>query len=433
MDNNINPWKGLEFYVEEDTEMFFGRSVEVEELYNAIKYNTQTIIYGRSGTGKTSILNAGIFNRARKEYFLPISLRLTHNVKLSYTQQIIDRIKEEIEKSDSEIENKILPIDENNISLWEFLHTNLFWSKDNFPLVLLFVIDQFEEFFTLAKDENKVADFFEQLSDMCDNKMPKYINAHLNENNERYIETIPHKMVICLREDFLSYLEQRAKESPALRQNRFCIKEINGLQAMEIIMEPGKEIITEGVAFEIVKKVASITDLQHNELANIVLEPSILSLFCRELNNKRLEHQEDKITFELVKEFGDNIIANFYDNAMSKLSFVAVEYLEEHLITLAGFRNSVALANVLANGVTQEDLEILKQNRIIRENEWYGEKRIEYTHDVICKEANKKKKERSEKKRYNALLQKNKQQKIMHHIYAALKNKKGKNNAADHR
>lgn len=58
-----NPWKGLNFYTE--GEILYGRNAEIQSLSQYIFNNTQTVLYGRSGIGKSSILNAGIFPKAR--------------------------------------------------------------------------------------------------------------------------------------------------------------------------------------------------------------------------------------------------------------------------------------------------------------------------------------------------------------------------------
>lgn len=72
-------WMGLDSYKETDSNIFFGRKEEILQLSNDIFHNIQTIIYGPSGTGKTSIIQAGIFNIARKNGYFPVYIRLSHN------------------------------------------------------------------------------------------------------------------------------------------------------------------------------------------------------------------------------------------------------------------------------------------------------------------------------------------------------------------
>ena len=86
-----NPWKGLNFYTE--GEILYGRNAEIQSLSQYIFNNTQTVLYGRSGIGKSSILNAGIFPKARLEGMTPVSIRLKHDDIDNYIWQIRAAIK----------------------------------------------------------------------------------------------------------------------------------------------------------------------------------------------------------------------------------------------------------------------------------------------------------------------------------------------------
>ena len=59
---------GLQSYTEAQSDSFYGRDEEIDRLTNLVKSNTLTIVFGKSGTGKTSLLNAGVFPRLRKDY-----------------------------------------------------------------------------------------------------------------------------------------------------------------------------------------------------------------------------------------------------------------------------------------------------------------------------------------------------------------------------
>src|SRR5436190_1342098 len=67
---------GLKSYSEDQADIFYGRDEEINRLTNLVKANTLTIVFGKSGTGKTSLLNAGVFPRLRKEFCLPFRIRL---------------------------------------------------------------------------------------------------------------------------------------------------------------------------------------------------------------------------------------------------------------------------------------------------------------------------------------------------------------------
>src|SRR5258708_19377632 len=55
--------------------IFFGREREVTELTDQILANRMVVVYGRSGLGKSSLLNAGVAQRLREGY-LPLIVRV---------------------------------------------------------------------------------------------------------------------------------------------------------------------------------------------------------------------------------------------------------------------------------------------------------------------------------------------------------------------
>ncbi|MGD1063427.1 MAG: hypothetical protein ABR860_09210, partial [Terracidiphilus sp.] len=76
-----NPWPGLFWYTEEQAHLFFGREAETQELLRLIQRETLTVLFGRSGLGKTSLLRAGVFPRLRQEGCFPVVLRLNYSAQ----------------------------------------------------------------------------------------------------------------------------------------------------------------------------------------------------------------------------------------------------------------------------------------------------------------------------------------------------------------
>ena len=404
-------WMGLDSYKETDGNIFFGRKEEILQLSNDIFHNIQTVIYGPSGTGKTSIIQAGIFNIARNNGYFPIYIRLSHDHSKAkpYFLQVINAIEAEAKNRKIDIERTtdyINKIEDTTIcdSLWEYLHCNEFWTENNYPVIPLIVIDQFEEIFTLGQDNSWTKDFFEQISDLCENKYPQYIKDYVNnrENDHiRYIESINYRFVISLREDFLARLEEQADNIPILKRNRFSLQCINQKQALEIITKPSPNLVSEKVAIQIIERVTNKKyrkDFTLDNDSEISVEPSILSLFCSELDKKRQEQKACFITEELIGNFGDNIIQNFYVDSLKEISKDKMDFLERYLLTDDGFRDSVALQNAINYGFTNADIKLLTDRRLIRIEEWDGTKRIEFTHDVLCKVASEHRKERIKEK-----------------------------------
>lgn len=55
-----SPFKFLDSYTIEDREIFFGRDQEITELYRRVFESKILLVYGASGTGKSSLVNCGL-------------------------------------------------------------------------------------------------------------------------------------------------------------------------------------------------------------------------------------------------------------------------------------------------------------------------------------------------------------------------------------
>ena len=84
--NDSNPWLGLAPYQEGIP--LYGRTKECVILSEIIKNNYVSVVFGKSGIGKTSLINAGISPLLRGGNYIPIKIRFTHNSNISYVAQI---------------------------------------------------------------------------------------------------------------------------------------------------------------------------------------------------------------------------------------------------------------------------------------------------------------------------------------------------------
>jgi hypothetical protein len=72
------PWPGLVAFPEEASGYFYGREVECDEVFRHIHRDTATLLFGQSGLGKTSLLQAGLFPLLRRRGHLPVLIRLDY-------------------------------------------------------------------------------------------------------------------------------------------------------------------------------------------------------------------------------------------------------------------------------------------------------------------------------------------------------------------
>ena len=399
---NINPWKGLDSYNYSDNSIFYGRSKETEALVDIIINNRFTILYGPSGVGKSSLLNAGICPRlSENNYFVvDVSMRLLDlESEVSISSQILSQIKECARENDVDITplSKKEPIEDYEDSLWYFFHTNEFWSAKNELLIPLVIIDQFEDIF---KDENRndiPQSFFSNLDDLSNVVPPLSIRDKIKDIEDfRYNQSSDFRFVFSLREDYLPRLDDYVYSIniPELRKSRYGITLMNSDQAREVILGPGEGIVSETVA----DKIISILSAQSSQNRfSHKIEPFLLSLFMYRIYIEMSNRQLPSISEDLINKIGADVVNDYYVESMKKVSSRAMKYLEDVLLTPKGHRDSISYDKLMESGkVTEGELKSLLSARIIKKNTVNNVDRFEFTHDILSQYAQKNKEQRKQ-------------------------------------
>ena len=425
---NKNPWIGLASYQEGD--VLYGRDNEINNLSNWIITHTQTILCGRSGIGKTSILNAGISPIMRKNGFLPIKIRLEHN-STSYIEQIRECVYKEISsiknycpngnnKLKAYYEETITVINKDNETLWEFFHRHIFYDSYEKRIIPLIIFDQFEEIFTIENDKKKINSFFKELADLLNDITPEYITEYYNDKNKIDVQAqnvnglgmifvpdittsnnLPNyhfssdfRIVITLRDDCLSYLEQHIRNIPALKQSKYFLQPINGEDAMSIIINPKPGLISKNVALRIISTLNNDSGIGFDDLKDTHVDSAILSLCLSQLFINKPENEET-ITLPLVEQFNNYIIDNFYTTSINDIPLTIIENLEDILVNSESKRECVSLSKLKENHIPDIYLNILiNERKLLRKFTRNRQIMVEYIHDILCPVVEKRKQAR---------------------------------------
>lgn len=387
-----NPWPGLVSFPEAAEAYFNGRDAERDDLLRLIRRETLTLLYGLSGLGKSSLLNAGLFPLLRQEHFLPVYVRLDHaETSPPHDEQVRGALLAECAARGVEA-----PAARQGESVWELLHRadGGFWDAKNYPVTPVLVIDQFEEIFTLGMSSparrERSRRFMAELGDLIDNRPPDALVRRLEGDPDAaaaYAFAHPGcKVVVSMREDFLPELGRLGEHTRSTFQNYLRLLRMRGDTAVEAILTTGGALVDRDVARAIVYFLAKVPADRHGttDLATVEVEPALLSLVCRELNQRRRQEGLAKMDLGLLDVSQTAILTKFYRESFDGMKPGVRLFVEEELLTETGYRDAAALDDALRlPDVTADAIDALVARRLIRKEERFGTPRVELTHDVL--------------------------------------------------
>lgn len=119
--------------------------------------------------------------------------------------------------------------------------------------VALFVIDQFEEVFTLGiESPETIARLRIDLADLIENRIPatlaRRIRASEAGDSDLSLSSQRYKALVSFREDFLPAVEGWKRDLPSIMRNRLRLLPMSGKQAFEAVHTTAPHLADEAVA-----------------------------------------------------------------------------------------------------------------------------------------------------------------------------------------
>lgn len=391
-----HPWPGLAAFDETAQQFFNGRTHESAELRRLVLQAPLTVLFGKSGLGKSSLLQAGLFPLLRADHIFPVYVRLdVRDRRAPLIDQMRDKLSAEI--SAHAVETSGGHRDE---SLWEYLHRAdvELWSQQNYLLTPLFVLDQFEEIFTLGSEHpEEIARFRTDLGDLIENRIPAELAARIEQSETAAaaldLRAQRYKVLVSFREDFLPALEGWKRELPSIMRNRLRLLPMSSERAHEAVHVTAPHLVDAALAHEIVRFVAAAQQeggpaaaLQADTMSGVEVEPALLSLVCHGLNERRLTQKKSTLDRALLHGTGQAIVSDFYRRALADIPERTHRFIENELITERGFRKPCDVDDArTVHGVTDAEINLLVDRRLLRKEPYHGTERVELTHDLLTR------------------------------------------------
>jgi energy-coupling factor transporter ATP-binding protein EcfA2/cytochrome c-type biogenesis protein CcmH/NrfG len=331
LDDSLCPYRGLNAFQEEDSDLFHGRQRLVEQLVQKARTERLLFVVGPSGSGKSSLVLAGLIptlrngileGSARWRYFprmVPGSnpLRNLAAALRDFYSQTAEWAAEQARLLREDPRHLLRLLDD---------------SEE--PAVL--IIDQFEEVFTLCLDDGLRESFAAALAVLAESDGAR------------------HLALITMRTDYESQLVHLPTLTPLLERGQVRITPLTAADLHEAIEEPARRI---GLKFEDGIVDALVKDILGEPAGLPLLQFTLLRLW------KMREDGRSRITWAAYKRLG---------GARRALALTADEFYE-HLpeekkvtakrILLRMVRPS-GTSEVMSNRVKRSSLSFEAQHRI---------------------------------------------------------------------
>jgi WD40 repeat protein len=282
-----SPFKFLDSFTKEDREIFFGRDKEIEEIHSRVFESKILLVYGTSGTGKSSLINCGLANKFSDSDWLPVNIRRGTDINKSLFDALS---KNALTKA---------PFEKAGAAGGSYNLERLLRSVylDHFKPVFL-IFDQFEELFIFGGKDEK--------NDLIKN-VAKVFDSDLQ-----------CRLIFSMREEYLAGITEFERVIPSFLSNRIRIEKMTRQNAIQTIEGPCRinniEVET-GFADALLEKLNPDTPEVELTWLQIFLD-KIMKLAEDE------NHTVKRISKDLLAKAGDvkDILGTFLEEQISRLS-----------------------------------------------------------------------------------------------------------------
>jgi predicted Ser/Thr protein kinase len=267
------PYRGLFAFREEDASFFFGREAFTRYLVEAARARPLLAVIGSSGSGKSSVVYAGLLAHLRSEAsWLIITFRPGSGPFEALAAQLIPYLEPDLSETDHLVETRKLA---ERLQAGELLLTQVvdrILEKTPGASRLLLVADQFEELFTLCPEPEVRYTFLDVLLELVD--------------LQPFLTKRTFTLVFTLRADFLEQALTHRPLADALQEADIKLGPMTREELGRAIEQPAGQ---QGVTFES-GLVERILDDVGEEPGNLPLLEFALTALWEQQQGRLLSH-----------------------------------------------------------------------------------------------------------------------------------------------
>lgn len=303
------PFKFLDSYKAEDKDFFFGRQKEIEELYYKVFDSRLMLVYGCSGSGKSSLVNCGLASKFDEKDWLPIIIRRKQNIIESTAMAIIEHSITSYPKHN------------NNPEILKNAVKSLYL---DYYKPIYFIFDQFEELFIFGSKDERFG-FVQILKALIESE-------------------IQCRIILIMREEYIAEISEFEEVIPDIFSNRIRLErmsKINTIRVIEGLCNSASIKIQDGFAESLFDKLS---------FGNPYIELTYLQIAIDKLYN-----QVNKITSpivftnDLIEKLGNvaDLLGTFLDEQIKQLKDpeIGITILKS-LVSIKGTKKQLTLSEI---------------------------------------------------------------------------------------